>query len=48
MWWNDELKAESRREETAWKEVLRANDEEAKERYMEAYSEEKRKVKLCI
>ena len=31
-----------------WKDVLAASDEEAKERCMEAYKEEKRKVKTCI
>ena len=48
MWWNDEIKAAVRRKEAAWKEVLAASDEEAKERCMEAYREEKRKVKKCI
>ena len=28
--------------------MLKASDEEAKERCMEAYSEEKRKIKRCI
>ena len=37
-----------RRKEAAWKEVLAANDEEAKERCMEEYRGEKRKVKMCI
>ena len=31
-----------------WKEVLGARDEVAKERCMEVYEEEKRKVKKCI
>ena len=31
-----------------WKEMLEACDEEAKERCMESYREEKRKVKRCI
>ena len=44
MWWNDEIKAAARRKEAAWKEVLAASDEEAKERCMEVYREEKRKV----
>ena len=39
VWWNDEIKAAVRR-----KEVLGASYEETKERYMEAYREEKRKV----
>ena len=34
--------------ETAWKEVLGARDEDAKERCLEVYKEEKRKVKRCI
>ena len=37
-----------RRKEAAWKEVLTASDEETKERCMETYREEKRKVKRCI
>ena len=48
MWWNDEIKAGVRRKEAAWKGVLVASDEETKERCMEAYIEEKRKVKRCI
>ena len=43
VWQNDEIKAAVRR-----KEVLAASNEEAKERCMEAYEEEKRKVKRCI
>ena len=46
--WNDEIKAAVRRKEDAWKGVLAASDEETKERCMEAYREEKRKVKRCI
>ena len=38
-WWNDEIKAAVRRKEVAWKEVLGASDEEAKDRCMEAYRE---------
>ena len=34
--------------EDAWKRVMAASDEEYKERCMEAYREEKRKVKKCI
>ena len=45
MWWNDEVKATIRRKEAAWKEVLATSDEEAKERCMESYREEKKKVK---
>ena len=48
VWWNDEIKAAARRKEAARKEVLAASDEEAKERCMEAYREERRKVKRCI
>ena len=39
MWWNDKVKASVKRKEAAWKEVLTASDEEAKERCMEAYRE---------
>ena len=39
------IKAEFKRKESAWKEFLAASNEEAKERCMEAYREEKRKVK---
>ena len=48
VWCNYEVKPAVRRKEAAWKEVLVASDEEAKERYMETYREEKRKVKICI
>ena len=48
MWWNDEVKAEVRREEDAWKEVLAASDLEAKERYMEAYRKKKKGLKMYI
>ena len=37
-----------RRKEAAWKGLLAANDAEIKEKYMEVYREEKRKVKRCI
>ena len=47
VWWNYEIKTEDRRKEAAWK-VLTASNEEAKERCMEEYREEKRKVKRCI
>ena len=47
VWWNDEIKAAIRRNEAAWK-VLAASDEEAKERYTEAYREEKRKEKVYL
>ena len=48
MCWNDEIKAAIRRKVAAQKGVLAASDEEAKERCIEAYKEEKRKVKRCI
>ena len=48
VWWIDEMKAAVRRKEAAWKGVLAASDEETKERSMEAYREEKSKVKRCI
>ena len=48
MWRNNEVKAVIRRKEAAWKEVFASSDEEAKERCMEAYRVEKRKVKMCI
>ena len=41
VWWNDELKTAVRRNEVAWKEVLAASDEEAKETCMEAKRKEK-------
>ena len=48
MWWNDKVRAEFMRKEAAWKELLTASDKKAKERYMIAYREEKKKVKRCI
>ena len=44
VWWNEKVT----RKEVAWKGVLAASNEETKERCMEAYREEKRKVKRCI
>ena len=41
VWWNDEVKTVVRRNEAAWREMLSASDEEAKERCMEACREEK-------
>ena len=46
--WNYVVKAAVRRKEDAWKEVLAASDEEAKESCMEAYKEEKRNVYTSI
>ena len=46
MWWNDEIKATVRRKEAAWKELLAASDEEAKER-LQKHRDDKRKVKSC-
>ena len=43
MWWN-EIKDAVRIKEASWKGVLATSDEETKERCMEAYREEKRKV----
>ena len=36
VWWNDVVNNATERKETAWKEVLGARDEVAKERCMEA------------
>ena len=47
VWQNDALKAVNKRKEDSSKQVLRARDEAAKERCMEAYGEEKRKDR-CI
>ena len=48
VWWNEEIKAAVRRKEASWKGVLAASDEDTRERCMEAYIEEKRKVTRCI
>ena len=34
VWWNDEIKVAVRKKEAAWKEVLAASNEGAKERCM--------------
>ena len=47
VWLNDEIKAVGWGKEATWK-VLATSDEETKERCMEVYREEKRKVKRCI
>ena len=44
VWWNDVVKATVQSKETAWKKVLGANNE-VKDRCMEIYKEEKRKIK---
>ena len=36
VWWNDEIKVADERKEIAWKEVLKARDEAAKENCIEA------------
>ena len=46
--WNDHVKTAVQRKGDAWKEVLGARDEDARERYLKVYKEEKRKVKRCI
>ena len=48
VWWNNKVKTGIRRKEAAWKGLLAASDEETKERSIEAYREEKRKVKSFI
>ena len=37
-----------KRKEAVGKEMLRARNEDAKQRYLEVYKEEKRKVQRCI
>ena len=46
--WEDEINVVVKRKKAAWKGVLAASDEEAKERCMEADREEKTMVKRCI
>ena len=48
VWWNDVVKDGVERKEAAWKEVLGAKDEVAKERCAEVSKKEKRNVKRCI
>ena len=48
VWWNDQVKAAVKREEDAWKDVLEARDEDVREKFLEVYKEEMRKVKRCI
>ena len=42
MWRNDQVKAAVKRKEDAWKEVLGARDEVARERCLEVYKEEEK------
>ena len=42
--WSNQVKAAVMRSKVSWKEVLRARNGEAKERCLEVYKEEKRKV----
>ena len=44
----DKVKAVIMRKEVAWREMLGARDEAAKERCLEVYKKEKRKVKRLI
>ena len=44
VWWDDKVKYAVRRKEYAWKK-LAVSDVEAKERYMEAHREEKKRLK---
>ena len=46
--WNDKVKAAVKRKEDTWKEVLGARHEDARETYLEAYKEEKGKVKRAF
>ena len=48
VWWNDHVKGAVKRKEDAWKEVLGATGEDARERCLEVYKKEKRKVKRFI
>ena len=44
LWWNGSVKATVERKEAAWKEVLGAKGGFAKERFMEIYKNEKKKM----
>ena len=46
--WSNEVKFVDMKKEVAWKKVLAASDEYTKERCMEVYRKEKRKVKRCM
>ena len=46
MWWNNEVKATVKRKEAAWKGMLGARDEDAKERCLKVYKEEKKNLKV--
>ena len=48
MWQKDVVKAAVEGKDASCRELLEARDEVAKERCMEAYKTEKRKIKRCI
>ena len=48
MRWNNQVKAAVKRKEDAWKGVLGTRDEDARERCLEVYKKEKKKVKRRI
>ena len=45
VWCNDQVKDVVKRKEDAWKGLLGAREEDGRERCLEVYKEEKRKVK---
>src|SRR5678816_3363100 len=47
-WWNEEVMQVVKSKKEAWLNVLKANDEDSKERCLEVYKEEKRNTKRCI
>ena len=48
VWWNGVVTDAVEKKEAEWKDALGATDKFAKERSMEAYKEEKGRVKGCI
>ena len=48
VWWNNEIKTAVKRQMADWKEELGGRDDDSKERCMETYKEEKRKVERYI